>query len=212
MSIPREAHVIQHLGSGQGTVSVVAALMAAFGFSILQSQMEKLNRSTSLVGLLFLASSIGVVAGNICVAILCAIFEQQAKIAVGMSLLRQCEAYNRRLERWWGSFAPLRAYSLLAFFFMVPMLFISLAMGVLLNAAPAGESLNDGGLGAFFRGLYEPLPALSGMQIYVSIASAGAFLVAGIVCSCQVYDLSAKFREHVLQITGVFAVPRVTST
>ena len=203
--IAREAEIIQHLGSSQGNVSVVAALLAGFGYTVLESGKDLALRRASVISVLFLASSVLVVAGNVFVAILCAIYEQQSKIAVGMSLLRDSHSYNLELEAWWRSFAGYRTNSLWIFFFSVPLLFVSLVLGMLLNIDLETDE--------YFASLslFQPFTSRS-FHSSMMLFGGGIFATVGVALFGSILYINQKFRQEVLRIAGLFHAPRIDSS
>ena len=135
-----------------------------------------------------MVSSVSVVTGNIFVAIVCSISEQQSKIAAALSILRDDLEYDISLESWWRQFADLRQLALWVFFFNIPLLFVAMACSAILDS-PETRTANN-----------------------VALFGAAFFLCGGLVCFYAVMHINFLFRRYVLRIGGVFSTSKIDST
>lgn len=167
----KEVEIIGILSSSQGKIAVVSALLAGIGYSVLTSITSEELIKSSYLGILFVISSTSVVAGNIFVAIICSMSEQEGEVAHAMSLLRESRQFDLQLEKWWQRFSPLRTRSVWIFYFSVPLLFLAVALLSLIKW---------------------PQP--------FSYLIASLFLIFGGITTQNIFWLSSIFRSDVLLI------------
>jgi hypothetical protein len=167
----REVEIIGILSSSQGKIAVVSALLAGIGYSVLTSLSSEELVNSSYLGIFFIISSTSVVAGNIFVAIICSMSEQEGEVAHAMSLLRDNRQFDLQLEKWWQKFSPLRTRSVWIFYFSVPLLFLSVALLSLIKW---------------------PAP--------FSYIIASLFFLFGVITTQNIFWLSSIFRSDVLLI------------
>jgi hypothetical protein len=167
----KEVEIIGILSSSQGKIAVVSALLAGIGYSVLTSITPEELVNSSYLGVFFVISSTSVVAGNIFVAIICSMSEQEGEVAHAMSILRDNRQFDLQLEKWWQKFSPLRTRSVWIFYFSVPLLFLAVALLSLIKW---------------------PKP--------FSYLIASLFLIFGIITTQNIFWLSSIFRSDVLLI------------
>jgi hypothetical protein len=167
----KEVEIIGILSSSQGKIAVVSALLAGIGYTVLTSITSEELLLSPYIGFCFILSSTTVVAGNIFVAIICSMSEQEGEIAQAMSLLRESRSFDLQLEKWWQKFSPLRTQSVWIFYFSVPLLFTAVA---------------------FLSLIKWPVP--------FSYLVAGLFLLFGALTTQKIFWLSSIFRSDVLLI------------
>jgi hypothetical protein len=96
-------HMHLHPMHPQGTISVIAALLAGFGFAILEFGMEpvtKISLRSDLVWMsyIFAFCITFVIVGNLTVSIVLAVSEQQSKVATALSLVHSSVEYNKNIQ------------------------------------------------------------------------------------------------------------------
>lgn len=134
------------------------------------------------IAYIFRASTALVVAGNLFVALICTVSEQQAQVAHAMSLVRENVKYDMALEDWWRKFSVLRTNAIWIFFFSIPLFFISLAC----------ESF------IIFRG-------------WIGVLGAVIFIVCGAYTYSCIDFMNRLFRKEVLMIEEKFVAPKYSS-
>jgi hypothetical protein len=140
-----------------------------------------------------MTSSVLVVSGNLFVAIICSVSEQESKVSVALAILRNNKEYDLTLERWWRTFADTRTRAIWIFFFSIPFLFVALASSAYLKAIkefPSSETYTGEFLGAF---------------------GAVILLLVGTVTFTTVLRMNRIFRANVLGIQGMFKAPYIYS-
>jgi hypothetical protein len=167
----KEVEIIGILSSSQGKIAVVSALLAGIGYTVLTSITSDEILHFPYLSFLFILSSTTVVTGNIFVAIICSMSEQEGEIAQAMSILRDSRSFDLQLEKWWQKFSPLRTQSVWIFYFSVPFLFLSISLISLIKW---------------------PSP--------YSYLVSGLFLLFGSWTTQQIFWLSSIFRSDVLLI------------
>jgi hypothetical protein len=142
-----------------------------------------LDRSEHIIGLIFRGTTAVVIAGNLFVALICAVSEQQAQVAQAMSIVRDSIVYDNKVEEWWRKFSSLRTNAVLVFFFSIPLFFVSLAC----------ESYIIFG------------------KSYVGILGSLIFLVCGGYTYYCIDFMNKLFRKEVLMINDAFVAPKYSS-
>ena len=123
----KEVEIIGILGSSQGVVSVVSALLGGASGTMLTSVSEEALVRAGFVSYLFVISASLGTALNLGTAIICIVSEQQSKVAQAFSLLRESESFDKNLEEWWRDFAVLRTRALWCFLYSVPLTYFTMA-------------------------------------------------------------------------------------
>lgn len=123
----KEVEIIGILGSSQGVVSVVSALLAGASGTMLTSVSEEALVRAGFVSYLFVISASLGTALNLGTAIICIVSEQQSKVAQAFSLLRESDSFDKNLEEWWRDFAVLRTRALWCFLYSVPLTYFTMA-------------------------------------------------------------------------------------
>jgi len=130
------------LAESQGTLAVVAAVLAGFAYSgfcsVSRSEMEEVN---VLVQYLFVFSSAVSASMALFVTIVCSLCEQEGRIARSFSVLRNFEPdFEDTVHEWWKSFAPVRTHAVFLFIYTIPFFFLSMACIALIKL-PLGPCL-----------------------------------------------------------------------
>ena len=125
--VGKEAEIISILGSSQGVISVVSALLAGVSGTMLTCVTEDALARAGNFSYLFMLSGAMGAALNLGTAIICIISEQESKVAYAFSLLRDSEEFDKDLEAWWRDFALLRTAALWCFLYSVPLTFFTMA-------------------------------------------------------------------------------------
>lgn len=174
----KEVEIVSILGSSQGVISVVSALLAGASGTMLTSVGEEALVRAGLVSYLFIISASLGTAMNLGTAIICIISEQESKVALAFSLLHESVEFDKSVEQWWREFAVLRTQALMCFLYSVPLTFFTMACQCYI--------INHNLIGA------------TGFVVFVII---GGFV------SRNLFGMNDLFREKVLRLTNKHSAP-----
>lgn len=125
--VGKSVEIVHILGSSQGVISVVSALLAGASATMLTSVSEEALLRAGRVSYCFVLSASLGTAMNLGTAIICIVSEQESKVAYAFSMLHESDEYDRSIEIWWRDFAVLRTNALWCFLYSVPLTFFTMA-------------------------------------------------------------------------------------
>jgi len=138
----RKSAFVLGLAESQGTLAVVAALLAGFSYSglcsVSRAEMEEVN---VVVQYAFVLSTAVSASMALSVTIVCSLCEQEGRIARSFAVLRSFEPdFEDTVYEWWKSFAPVRTHVVFLFIYTIPFFFMSMACIALIKL-PLGPCL-----------------------------------------------------------------------
>mmetsp|Transcript_34811 Transcript_34811/g.96265 ORF Transcript_34811/g.96265 Transcript_34811/m.96265 type:complete len:406 (-) Transcript_34811:42-1259(-) len=171
------------LAESQGTLAVVAALLAGFSYSGFCSvTREEVERAHPVVQYAFVASNVLSASMALFVTIVCSLCEQQGRVARSFAVLRGFEPeFEETVHEWWKSFAQCRTNAVFFFIYSIPVFFISMACIALIKL-PLGPCC----------------------------VAVGVLLLAGLVVFHQLLLVNDLFRAYILRFftsSDGFAAP-----